>query len=321
VKIDILPGPCSGIDAQALGRLVFEKGVVLIRNGSCRRDDFLRLSDAAGADFVCATGGGTGHIGGGYSGRNIVDGIPSLFTVTGKGFNHGVPLHGELYFQQADPPELLWFYCSVPPAAGGQTLVCDGQALFAALPGYLQRLLAGADLVYLRRMDAAVWPAYFGSGDAGEVAARRCSPGMEVTLNDDGSMTTRFRSPAVRMRCGVPVFINNLLPFALREIHTPAETRAQVRLGNGEALAAADVLEIERIAAPLTAMIDWQAGDILVVDNTRTLHGRAPVLDQQREIHVRLSHARIGPLPDPLPPLPGPLPRKRGRGSGRKRDP
>ena len=289
---DIVYSPVSDIDPGELRRLILEKGLLVIRNDGCSRDDFMWLSNQVGEDFVTVESGkGRGEMGGGYSGRDLVDGIPSLFSVTGKAYRDSVPVHGELYFQQLEPPHMLWFYCKTPPRHGGQTVFCDGEELFAALPHSIQQRLLDSNLVYLRRMDVDVWPAYFGIGTAGEIPACRRINGIEVSLNDDGSMTTRFSSPAVRMRRGRPVFINNLLPFALREIRLPKETRASVRRESGENIPVDEVLEIERIAASLSITPEWRTGDIAIVDNTRMLHGRERVLDLDREIYVRLSNA------------------------------
>jgi hypothetical protein len=292
MKLDILPwgGADTGLDR--VQRMVLDKGVVVLRNANCGRDDFIRLSDRVGTDFVAVEeGADRGRMGGGYSGRDIVDGIKSLFSVTGKAFSHGVPLHGELYFQQPDPPHLIWFYCQRPSRSGGQTLFCDGQSLYTALPLSIRQRLLGARLVYSRRLDADVWPAFFGTDDPAGVTAHCRIRNTGVLFNEDGSVTTKFLSPAIRLRRGGPAFINNLLPFALREIHTPDETRARVRLESGEPIPAAEILEIESIAASLTMALDWQAGDIAIVDNTRVLHGRNPVMDVEREIHVRISNA------------------------------
>ncbi|HEY3488299.1 MAG TPA: TauD/TfdA family dioxygenase [Gammaproteobacteria bacterium] len=289
MSLSIFHAAGSAFDSDELQRMILEKGVVILRNGKCTRDDFIRFSERIGTDFVTIEeGAGRGRIGGGYSGRDMVDGIRSLFSVTGKGFGHGVPLHGELYFQQPDPPHLLWFYCQTPSHSGGETLFCDGEVLFAALPEAVQRRLLETELIYTRRLDTDVWPVHYGVSDPAEIEGLG---NTEISVNEDGSITTHFRSPAIRLRRGKPVFINNLLPFALREMHSPDETRARVRLGSGTAIPAAEILQIENIAASLAESIAWRAGDIAIIDNTRVLHGRNPVNDSAREIYVRISNA------------------------------
>jgi alpha-ketoglutarate-dependent taurine dioxygenase len=48
------------------------------------------------------------------------------------------------------------------------------------------------------------------------------------------------------------------------------------------------VSEINKIAERLITEISWQKGDILMLDNTRIMHGRRAFFDNQRDIYLRL---------------------------------
>jgi hypothetical protein len=51
----------------------------------------------------------------------------------------------------------------------------------------------------------------------------------------------------------------------------------------------ADIVdELRRIEAEVTLDVPWRPGDVLIVDNTRFLHGRRAFSDLRREIYVRL---------------------------------
>ena len=45
---------------------------------------------------------------------------------------------------------------------------------------------------------------------------------------------------------------------------------------------------LNEIAERITAEINWQKGDILMVDNTRIMHGRRAFMDDKRDIYIRL---------------------------------
>jgi alpha-ketoglutarate-dependent taurine dioxygenase len=47
--------------------------------------------------------------------------------------------------------------------------------------------------------------------------------------------------------------------------------------------------ELRRVEAELSQPLAWQPDDVLMVDNTRYLHGRRKFSDMSREIYVRLS--------------------------------
>jgi alpha-ketoglutarate-dependent taurine dioxygenase len=50
------------------------------------------------------------------------------------------------------------------------------------------------------------------------------------------------------------------------------------------------IFELKDVTDKLTLPIAWQKGDILMIDNTRLLHGRKSFSDNQREIYVRMGH-------------------------------
>ncbi len=56
-----------------------------------------------------------------------------------------LPLHSEASFAPAWP-ELLWFFCVVPPTAGGETTLCDGLKLWQSLSDDVRSLFLAEPL-------------------------------------------------------------------------------------------------------------------------------------------------------------------------------
>ncbi|MEZ0374942.1 MAG: TauD/TfdA family dioxygenase [Candidatus Sericytochromatia bacterium] len=284
--------PLARLEPAGLASDLLEQGALMLR-ARASLEEFLAFSARCAASwgpFVeQGSQQGQQQSVGGNSGRSTVAGLASLFTTTGRTQGHPVPLHGELYFQQRRPPELLWFYCAQAPESDGMTWLCDGISLFAALPQPIQAQLSQRRLVYQRRLDCAYWQQY--GKDPEKVLEWFTAQGYAISWNEDGSLSTCFMAPALIERGGEPVFINNLLPFGLRQIQTPEATRARVCFEGEQPIAPELVLEIEAIAAGLTRAVAWQAGDVVLVDNTRTLHGRGAVSGSQREVYVRMSQA------------------------------
>lgn len=282
---------------QELQEAILQHGAVLIRSGASLKE-FLNFSqDCANTWGPFVEQGerpGQQRTVGGNSGREVVQENPSLFTTTGQYEGHPVPLHGELYFQQKSPPQLLWFYCQKKPLSNGETLLCDGIQIFASLPPKLQTLLSTRSLVYIRQHDKNTWPKLYGSSNPQEVSTWLTSQGFTYTWTENQSLITQFKTPAIIKRAKQSVFINNLLPFAFRQTYNAQKTRARIYLeGDEEPLSKALFTELEAITKTLTDAIKWEAGDIALVDNTRVLHGRNTVTDTQRQIYVRMSKANF----------------------------
>ncbi|PKL77606.1 MAG: hypothetical protein CVV27_04995, partial [Candidatus Melainabacteria bacterium HGW-Melainabacteria-1] len=281
-------------------------GAVLIRHSGHSLLDFLGVSDHFGRDFVrVSKKGQVRQITGGNVNRQALPGYDSVFLPTGHGQLFALPLHGELYYQYRQPPELLWFFCQHSAAQDGETWLCDGADLFAALPAAIQQLLMDQQIVYTRCQPAANWQRDYGCEDFASLCAFLAGQGIEASLQPDGSLLTRYVCSALRLDQldsggqNRPVFINNLLPFALRELHEPAATQARVRFEDGSRIPVEMLQQIEAIAADLTCHLSWQAGDLLMLDNRRVMHGRGQISDPKRTLYLRMSHLARAVQSDP----------------------
>ncbi|MEY2989932.1 MAG: hypothetical protein RLZZ163_848, partial [Actinomycetota bacterium] len=144
----------ADIDPQEVARALRTAGSVAIRGFDASLDDFVSISDAICADWHDYRGGGFRF---GSLDRATVNTESSILTATGSTQTFPVPLHGEMYYFQ-ERPQVLWFYCQVPPAGGGgETTVCDGAELLAALPEEVREYLRANDLVYHRRLEGSDW--------------------------------------------------------------------------------------------------------------------------------------------------------------------
>ncbi|MGE3725426.1 MAG: TauD/TfdA family dioxygenase [Candidatus Sericytochromatia bacterium] len=227
--------------------------------------------------------------------RTPLTGYPGVFVASGTADLFELPLHGELYYQYQHPPDLLWFYCATAPTQQGETWLCDGQALFAALPEQVQTAFLSQKIVYTRVQSAENWQRDYQTSDFKALKAFLASQAIESVLEEDGALLTRFTTPALRWHQGQPVFINNVLPFALRELSQPDALRAHVRFEDGQKIPSEMVLLIRDTARQLTCAWPWQTGDILLVDNTRILHGRGTLHPEPRCLYLRMSHLQPQP--------------------------
>jgi alpha-ketoglutarate-dependent taurine dioxygenase len=198
-------------------------------------------------------------------------------------------------------PDLCWFYCERPPTHGSQTTVCDGVAVLGALGAAAREAFLAQDIVYTRRVPEHLWKTYvrYGSGDEGRVDdtagalqklltlvndGRRA----KVELHDDASITYSFQTPAVL--CGSA--INPSFRAFANSIFGPSYNyeRPAITFADGTPLSSALLAETGRVCDQFTYDVGWQAGDVLVIDNRRVMHGRRAIEDEQRSIYNALSY-------------------------------
>lgn len=188
--------------------------------------------------------------------------------------NKAFPLHPELS-REPWKPDTAFFYCVTPPERSGQTTICDGIAIVDALPDSLRDEMAARRITYQQPCPPAVLAYWLGTDQ----------PTAELLQNPPGNCPYNFsihQGHAVRS-------------FSRRLLH---RTRFQQKLAFGNFLLFARYLrgvsnfpllddltpvpahwveEVKRVSDALTVPVGWRAKDVVMVDNSRFMHGRTEV--------------------------------------------
>jgi len=226
-------------------------------------------------------------------------------TVTGPKTCYAIPLHGEMYYAR-NRPEVLWFYCENPPADNGETTICDGVSYYKKLSEELKDFFKEHRLKYIRPMTQTEWQTAFMTTDL-DVIRAWCDENDNtlVVNNEDNSIKIEYTSPATSRnpRLNEDVFINPLFIVYHFEQAVRSGLAAQVlgkehgsncpilvRLEDDSEVPASLLREVEETADELTANVSWRRGDILMVDNTRVLHGRRQYTGADRTIYFRAAN-------------------------------
>jgi alpha-ketoglutarate-dependent taurine dioxygenase len=256
--------------------------LLLFRGFEVDTEKFKQLTELLGANFVS-------YVGGAYS-REMINGDKTLLSVTGGKLHFAVPFHGEMYYRKYRP-DILWFYCATPALKDGETTACDGIQVYNELTNSTQELFQQKRLKYIRTYGADVWPKIYQTEDLNLVEQVCNDNDMQLQIKQDNSITTEYISSAIQeSRCGQhQVFINNILPVIEQE--AKGSNSSLVRFEDNSKIPDEIINEIKNVTDKLTYLVSWQKGDILMVDNTRLLHGRRSFSDNQRDIYVRLCDA------------------------------
>lgn len=260
------------LDQEEIIRLFQDSGFLLFRGFETDVNIFTRFTDSLSKDFKDYTGG--------VFNRRIINGNPTVLTV--NDFKDEVKLHGEMYYQQ-DRPLMLWFFCEQPPLEDGETILCDGRQLFHEFPSHLKNLFGNKKLKYVAHLNKEAWQKRYKTDDL-KVVGHLCeSNNTTLDIKDDESIVVQYICPAIHpSRCAnYTNFINSLLP-------AKRLSPKVVWFDDDSEITDELVAEIEEIAEKLTTKIAWKKGDILMVDNTRIMHGRRAFADNQRDIYLRL---------------------------------
>ena len=212
-------------------------------------------------------------------GRTVLDEAHNIQSV-----NRGIapfPLHPELS-REPWKPDACFFACIAPPASGGATTLCDGVAIVRALPAEVRRALEGRRLLYVQPAVTEELDYWLGNSRPGDSELANPPAGSPYSFRRAQGMIVRaFSRPALHrpMFADDPAFGNFL--FFARYLQG---VRGFPSFEDGSIVPDALLAAVKSVADRLTAAIAWRKGDLLMLDNTRFMHGRTAVEDAEARL-------------------------------------
>jgi len=189
-------------------------------------------------------------------------------------------------------PDLVAFYARTAAFEGSQTTICDGVDVFAAMPEKM-RTRWSQKMTVSRTLPEELWKRYLVNehpalSDPSQITEthilqfKAATPGQDYEMHEDGSMTYHLSLDPVRKSnfSGGAGFANAVLGPS----HNYQPPR--YHLADGSKVSSDEIAELADIAETCTHEINWQDGDIAVLDNTRVMHGRRAIIDAKRELFI-----------------------------------
>ncbi len=281
------------LDQTTVIELFKSHGAILLRGFGTGLDEFGKF-----ARSFCKTG-----VINESPGRAILNPANRIRSVDGG--SGAFALHPELA-REPWKPDAAFFGClSAPRRGGGNTTICDGIALVRALPDETRRGLEGRRLVY----GMGTWPEllkfWLGTAVPGDELLATPPPGCpyRFTRLPRGNILRYFSRPALHrpMFAPGPAFGNFLLfaRFNNRRHDYPL-------LDDLSPVPEAWLQAIRAAGDDTLAEIEWQSGDVLMLDNTRFMHGRTAIVDPgERLIATFFGYLHFAPTvpEEPIDPI------------------
>jgi alpha-ketoglutarate-dependent taurine dioxygenase len=191
---------------------------------------------------------------------------------------HAMGLHQELSFTPVRP-DAIWLWCEKTAGRGGETTIADGARIYASLPDHLKRLFESKRLKFnFGGMVSGVAELF--NVDQADLAGTLASHAPALTYTRDGEALafTYLTSALQKTKYGGETTFANFLLFSQTAGacgHPEAKrVMGMLRFEDDQPIPPELVAEVGAIAEPLTQPIRWQAGDLVMIDNTRMMHGR-----------------------------------------------
>ena len=188
-------------------------------------------------------------------------------------------------------PSRLGFYCVKPSEEGGQTPITDSQELYAKLPSDLVEEFESRKLKYVRNYSDIdlPWQEVFGTDSKGWVEQFCDSNDIDYQWFDDNRLRTSQILSASQLHPGTQqkVWFNQAHLFHYSSLGNDISKTLLSDLGeewlprncyfgDGGAINEDHLNVIRQHYDDLQVEFDWQARDIMLLDNLRFSHGRNP---------------------------------------------
>lgn len=276
----------------ALDRLIERHGGVVLRGFPLATSEDFSAVVACFPEF-------TGNYQGGAAARRGV--AKGVYEATQRTGDQHIPIHQEMFYVRDYPPRIAFFARKVAEQ-GGETTIADMRAITAALPAGIRAKLEQHGIRNVRNfaaktgsseqdrlMDKRGWDFAFytdSEKEVEEVCARRH---MRPHWHEDGSLTVFNQEEAfvTHPSTGERIYRSGLhLDHFYRGSYDNTGAAAALRasqkfpsgafLGDGSELSREEDAELCAVVDRFTYQWPWQNGDLMLLDNLLTGHGRNP---------------------------------------------
>jgi alpha-ketoglutarate-dependent taurine dioxygenase len=267
---------------EALGRQLLDHGAILFRGfGVGSVEQFQELARAITSELVD------------YSERAAPrsEVAKSVYTSTEFPSDQHIPMHHEMSYSHNWPTK-LWFYCAQAPATGGRTPIADDRKVISRLDPAIRRRFEEKRVMFVRNYGEGVdltWQEAFQTDDRANVEEYCRKARMTCEWKGADRLRTRSIRPATvrHPATGETIWFNHAHMFHVSNL-APAVREALLAefredelprnafYGDGTPIETSVLDEIRGLYEELAVRFDWLPGDVAMLDNFLTSHGREP---------------------------------------------
>jgi alpha-ketoglutarate-dependent taurine dioxygenase len=195
-------------------------------------------------------------------------------------------------------PLKIWFCCIQAAIEGGETPIVDCRKIYQLLAPELLEKFATKQLLYIRNYVESLdvsWQKFFRTDDRLVVEKYCRQAEIDCEWISDNILRTNKLSQAIAKhpKTGEMVFFNQLLLHhascldsevreSLLSLFGEDKLPRNVYYGDGSPIEESIIAKIQSIYQQATICFPWQKGDVLMLDNMLTAHGRNPYVGSRK---------------------------------------
>ncbi|MGC5330282.1 TauD/TfdA family dioxygenase [Micromonospora sp. DT62] len=221
----------------------------------------------------------------------------NVYTSTEYPSRYTISMHNELSYAARWPARLL-FFCQIAAETGGATPVVDAELWLDSLDPQLRADFAGG-LRYQQNLHDGMglgksWRDTFETDSRDEVEEFLAGAGATWEWTADGLRVIQLRPATLRHPVtGAEVWFNQAdqwhpagldddIARVMTQVMGPDELPQSVTFADGSPIPDEYVTQIRDRGLEAAVDVDWRVGDLLLIDNVLTAHGRRPYTGDRR---------------------------------------
>jgi alpha-ketoglutarate-dependent taurine dioxygenase len=215
----------------------------------------------------------------------------NIYTSTDYPPEQSIFLHNEQSYNCAFPMK-IFFFCLTPPQRGGETPIADCRKVYERLNPEIVRAFRERKYLYVRNFGDGFglsWQSAFRTTDKATVEEYCRKNEIDFEWKGSDRLKTRQlrRAVATHPRTGEQVWFNHLTFFHVSTLDpqirasllaefTEGELPNNTYYGDGADIEPAVLDQLRDSYTAEEVTFSWQVGDVLMLDNMLTAHGRRP---------------------------------------------
>ena len=232
---------------------------------------------------------------------------PTIATATELPPHMVISLHGECAAQR-DWPMNIMFWCDQPAATGGETPLADSRRVLDRLPDAIRDQFTALGVRYVRHVRGLRQIEHvFGTTSRTGITEYCARHDYAVTFDGAERIRTERVAPAIVAHpvTGEPVWFNHVETYHLSSLPLAAVRRnlsleddvrpLEVSYGDGSPIDNETARQIRLALRAETVTFPWRRGDVLLLDNMLTAHGRRPFTGDRR-VFVAMGNSYLDTL-------------------------
>ncbi|MEH1014329.1 TauD/TfdA family dioxygenase [Micromonospora sp. CPCC 206060] len=221
----------------------------------------------------------------------------NVYTSTEYPARYTISMHNELSYAALWPARLL-FFCQIAAETGGATPVVDAELWLDSLDPQLRADFAGG-LRYQQNLHDGMglgksWRETFETESRDEVEAFLADSGADWQWTVDGLRVSQLRPATTRHPVtGAEVWFNQAdqwhpaglddeIAKVMTQVMAQDELPQSVTFADGSPIPDEYITQIRDRGLAAAIDVDWRVGDLLLIDNVLTAHGRRPYTGDRR---------------------------------------